>query len=90
LSSTPRISKAFTPGRDSAIAPVIGCIEPSLIFDLVPHSSVFILSASLCSIAIVVFKIGDVLIRRQKLDIVLLVLVATWVSATGFVSGPKS
>jgi len=86
LSRTPGISKTFTPGRDSTVTPVIGSIEPSLIFDLVPHSSVFILSTGDRTIAIVVFQIRDVLIRRQKRNIVLLVLVATWVSTTGFVS----
>ena len=85
LSCAPRIGETFAPGRNSAIAPVIGCIEPSLIFDLVPHSSVLILSASLGSIAIVVFQIGDVLVRRQELDVFLLVVEAAWVSTAGFV-----
>lgn len=86
LSCTPRISETFAPGRDSTITPIIGCIEPSLIFDLVPHSSVFIYSTSAGSVAIIVFHIGDVLVRRQKLDVYLFMVEAAWVSAAGFVS----
>ena len=86
MSSTPRISKTFTPGRDFAIAPVIGCVEPRLIFDLVPHSSVFVLSTSLSRIAIIVFQIGDNLVGSQERNVVLLVVVASWVSPTSLVS----
>jgi len=91
LSSTPRINNTFSPACDPTVAPVIGCVEPIHIFDLVPHSSVFILGTSAGgSVATIVFQIGDVLVRRQELSISLFIAEAAWVSATSFLPRTKS